>query len=116
MGSIMPYETSGGRRYRVRYRKPDHSQTDKRGFGTKKAAELFLASVEVAKAKGEYVDASAARITVCVLGARWLESLTMKPSSSRVLAIAWRLNVALPGVPSRSGMFAIAMCRRGQRS
>ena len=43
MGSIAPYETSGGKRYRVRYRLPDHSQTDKRGFKTKREAELFLA-------------------------------------------------------------------------
>jgi len=36
MGSVTPYETSRGRRYRVRYRKPDHKQTDKRGFRTKR--------------------------------------------------------------------------------
>ncbi|WP_410477433.1 Arm DNA-binding domain-containing protein [Microbacterium sp. ANT_H45B] len=55
-GSITPYETAGGRRHRVRYRKPDKSQTDKRGFRTKKEAELFLASVTVSKATGEYFD------------------------------------------------------------
>lgn len=53
-GSITPYETAKGRRYRVRYRKPDKSQTDTRGFRTKKEAELFLASVTVSKATGEY--------------------------------------------------------------
>jgi hypothetical protein len=47
MGSVTPYEISGGRRYRVRYRLPDHSQTDKRGFKTKREVELFLAWVEV---------------------------------------------------------------------
>jgi len=52
VASITPYETSAGKRYRVRYRKPDHSQTDKRGFTTKREAELFLASVEVAKSTG----------------------------------------------------------------
>ena len=52
MGSIDPYETADGRRYRVRYRKPDRTQTDKRGFRTKRDAELFLASVEVAKTRG----------------------------------------------------------------
>ena len=49
MPSVTPYETAAGKRYRVRYRKPDRSQTDKRGFKTKREAELFLASVEVAK-------------------------------------------------------------------
>jgi hypothetical protein len=46
MGSITPYETAAGRRYRVRYRKPNHAQTDKRGFRSKRDAELYLASVE----------------------------------------------------------------------
>ena len=41
-GSITPYETASGKRYRVRYRKPDKAQTDKRGFKTKREAELFL--------------------------------------------------------------------------
>jgi len=38
MGRVTPYETSGGRRYRVPYRKPDHKQTDKPGFRTKRDA------------------------------------------------------------------------------
>ena len=68
MGSITAYSTSAGRRYRVRYRKPDRSQTDKRGFKTKHEAELFLASVEVAKASGRYIDPTRARVTV----AEWM--------------------------------------------
>ncbi len=32
MGSVTPYETAAGKRYRVRYRTPDRRQTDKRGF------------------------------------------------------------------------------------
>lgn len=43
MGSVEPDSTSAGRRYRVIYRRPDHGQTQKRGFRTKKEAELFLA-------------------------------------------------------------------------
>jgi integrase len=64
MGSLAPYETASGKRYRVRYRKPDHSQTDKRGFKTKKEAELFLASVEISKSRGAYVDPTLSRVTV----------------------------------------------------
>jgi integrase len=64
MGSITAYSTAAGRRYRVRYRKPDRSQTDKRGFKTKHDAQLFLASVEVAKASGRYIDPTRARVTV----------------------------------------------------
>ena len=94
MGSITSYATAVGKRYRVRYRKPDHSQTDKRGFQTKRDAELFLASTEVSKARGEYVDASASRVSVGTLGAIWLASQThLKPSSRDSIEIAWRLFV-----------------------
>ena len=74
MGSVTPYETGGGRRYRVRYRKPDHSQTDKRGFRSKREAELFLASVEVAKSTGRYIDPTRARVTIADWMTAWLES------------------------------------------
>ena len=74
MGSVTPYDTSGGRRYRVRYRKPDHSQTDKRGFKTKREAELFLASVEVAKHTGRYIDPSRARVTIGAWMTAWIDS------------------------------------------
>ncbi|WP_431246387.1 tyrosine-type recombinase/integrase [Leifsonia xyli] len=94
MGSITPYESAAGKRYRVRYRKPDHSQTDKRGFRTKREAELFLASVEMKKATGEYIDPTAARATVDRLGEAWLASRShLKPSSAYVYESAWRLHV-----------------------
>lgn len=94
MGSITAYESAAGKRYRVRYRKPDHSQTDKRGFRTKREAELFLASVEMKKATGEYIDPTAARATVDRLGEAWLGSRShLKPSSSYVYESAWRLHV-----------------------
>lgn len=71
MGSISAYETTVGKRYRVRYRKPDHSQTDKRGFRTKREAEDFLSSVEVSKLRGEWVDPTRSRITVGEWAERW---------------------------------------------
>ena len=50
MATISSYTTTKGQtRYRVRYRTPEHRQTDKRGFTTKRDAERFAASVEVAK-------------------------------------------------------------------
>ena len=95
MGSISSYESVNGKRYRVRYRKPDHSQTDKRGFTTKREAELYLASMEVSKARGEYVDSIAGRATIGSLGYEWLKHHGhMKPSSARPLEIAWRLHVS----------------------
>lgn len=94
MGSVSPYDTAKGRRYRVRYRTPENKQTDKRGFKTKRDAELFLASVEVSKARGEFVRPEDARETIGALGPVWLANQThLKPSSFRPLEIAWRLHV-----------------------
>lgn len=95
MGTVEPYETSGGRRYRVRYRTPDRKQTSKRGFKTKRDADLFLASVDVAIARGDFIDAASARATLGELGREWLaaKEATLKPSSYRAIADAWRVYV-----------------------
>ncbi|MBG6218439.1 integrase [Arthrobacter sp. CAN_A6] len=94
MATIEAYETSQGRRYRVRYRTPERKQTDKRGFRTKRDAENFAATVEVSKLKGEYIDVSAARATVGQLGPEWLARQThLKPSSYRPVEAAWRNHV-----------------------
>jgi hypothetical protein len=39
MAQVVGYQTTAGKRYRVRYRTPDRRQTDKRGFRTKREAE-----------------------------------------------------------------------------
>ncbi|PPH30519.1 tyrosine-type recombinase/integrase [Rathayibacter sp. AY1F9] len=83
MGSVTPYETAAGKRYRVRYRKPDRSQTDKRGFRTKREAELFLASVELDKVRGVYLDPSKSRVTVADWLASWLVTRTDLRATSR---------------------------------
>jgi integrase len=76
MGTVSPYLTSKGeRRYRVRYRKPDNSQTDKRGFLTKKEAELFNASTQVQLARGDYLDPSRSKVTVDWWIEQWFTSL-----------------------------------------
>ena len=96
MPTISEYQTaSGATRYRVRYRTPDHRQTDKRGFATKRAAEAFAATVEVAKLKGEYVVPSAARVTVGELGPAWLDRKRghLKPSGYAPMETAWRTRV-----------------------
>jgi integrase len=94
MGSVKAYESAGGNRYRVNYRKPDKTQTTKRGFKSKREAELFLASIEVSKARGEFIDATASRVTVGELGARWLGSRShLKPSTARVEESTWRIHV-----------------------
>lgn len=94
MATVEAYETAGGKRYQVRYRKPDRKQTKKRGFRTKRDAELFLATVEVSKARGEYIDPKMANVTVSELGKSWLERKGhLKPSSFRPTETAWRIHV-----------------------
>ena len=58
MANITKYRTTKGEnRYRVRYRKPDGTQTDKRGFRRKIDAENWAAEhVTIAKATNNYVD------------------------------------------------------------
>jgi integrase len=108
MATIEPYETNAGRRYRVRYRKPDRTQTDKRGFRTKRDAELFLASVEVSKARGEFIDAADGKALISQLGAEWLARQThLKPSSLYTQESAWR-NHVLP----RWGHVSVAEVRK----
>src|SRR5690606_34126527 len=86
--------TNAGKRYMVRYRKPDKSQTKKRGFRTKKEAELFLAKVTTAKAEGGYIDPARGRITVADLSSDWLrKKKSLKPSSYAPLETAWRVHV-----------------------
>ncbi len=53
MATVEKYETKdGATRYRVRYRTPDKRSTQKRGFTTKRDADLFAAKVEVNKSRG----------------------------------------------------------------
>ena len=95
MATIKAYTSAAGRRWRVRYVKPDGNHTDKRGFATKREAEQWLAGVEVAKARGEYVPMAAGRITIGALGPAWLERQKghMKPSWFRSYESAWRVHV-----------------------
>ena len=58
-------------RYSVRFRTPTGSQTQKRGFKTKRDAEMFLPTTEVRKATGDYVAPSQGRVTVGELWPGW---------------------------------------------
>jgi len=58
--------------------------------------------VDVAKARGEFVDAGGARLTIGELGRTWLASQThLKPSTLRVVEMAWRVHVE-PELGARS--------------
>lgn len=74
MATIKPYDTAAGRRYRVRYRRPDGRQTDKRGFTTKKAAELWAAENTVDLATGAWLSPEAGKTPLSVVADAWLAS------------------------------------------
>ena len=95
MGSISSYETSEGKRYRVRYRDPDRRSREKNGFTRKKDAEDYLATITVSTLRGEYVDPKSAKSTIRELGAEWIvdQQSHMKPSSYRVLEATWRVHI-----------------------
>jgi hypothetical protein len=81
MGTITPYETANGRRYRVRYRKPDRTEGQKRGFTTIR----------------EYIDPVASRVPVRMFADSWLRSKQppmSKPSYYMTLERAWKNHVA----------------------
>lgn len=96
MATIEPYETStGARRYMVHYRTPQRTQTKKRGFKTKHAAQEFASTVEVEKMTGAYVAPSLGIITVGELAPAWLsrKESDVAPSNYRTLESAWRIHV-----------------------
>jgi integrase len=96
VATVSKYQTaSGATLYRVRYRTPDHRQTDKRGFRTKRDAEAFAATVEVKKLTGEFIPDAAGKITVAELAPAWLERKEQSTAASnyRMLESAWRIHV-----------------------
>lgn len=93
MVTVESYLTSlGEKRYRVRYRKPDNTQTDRRGFKRKRDAELWAADhVVTALADGTFVDPVKGRIHFGRLYEKWIaanESL-WKPSHLEPVKSDW---------------------------
>jgi integrase len=83
MATIEKYQiSSGAMRYRVRYRRPDRGQTDKRGFKTKREAQAWAEQLEVDKRKGVYVAPAAGRVKPGEYAQEWLGSKhKLKPST-----------------------------------
>ena len=54
------------------FRKPDHAQTQKRGFKTKRGG-LFLTSVEIDKSRGADIDPSKSRVLVGEWPDAWMD-------------------------------------------
>ena len=96
MATIDAYDTKDGRRWRVIYRKPDGTQTSRRGFQRKRNAQEWLAEhVTVTKASGTYIDPQAGRRKVGVLWPAWIAKKRVSSKASYVESIkrAWRVHV-----------------------
>jgi integrase len=97
MATVGSYHTKAGRRWRVRYRTSDGCQTDKRGFVTRREAQVYASIIEVRQASGDFVPASAGRITIGELAHLWLhkKEQSTAPSHYRTLESAWRTHVCI---------------------
>lgn len=97
MANITRYATSKGEtRWRVRYRKPDGSQTDKRGFTRKIDAERWAAeNVTIAKARGTFIDPQDGKATIDSLGEAYLAKklVRAKASYAKDLRTYWHTHV-----------------------
>lgn len=100
--------------YKVRYRKPDRGTTTKRGFKTKRDAELWLADNTVKQAKGDFINVSAGKVTVSELGEEWLQNVThIKPSTLRPTRARGGCMSNPTGVRRTSPTSGILTCRLG---
>lgn len=96
MANITSYETAHGRRFEVRYLKPDGRSSRKRGFVRKKDAEQWMAShVTTAISQGTYVAPSDGRTTIAELWPKYVAAHdgVWKPSHLRPVESAWRVHV-----------------------
>lgn len=94
--TIRQYQTKSGKRYEVRYRKPDGSSTGRRGFKRKMDADAWgAANVTTAKSVGAYIDPQAGRRLVEDFWEPWLaaKKTKAKPSYIKSLEDAWRVHV-----------------------
>ena len=94
--TIRQYATKAGKRYEVRYRKPDGTPTGKRGFRRKMDADAWgAANVTTAKMTGAYIDPQAGRRLVEDFWEPWLaaKKTKAKPSYVDALERTWRVHV-----------------------
>ncbi len=94
--TIRQYQTRSGRRYEVRYRKPDGTPTGKRGFKRKMDAEAWGDQhVNAAKRDGSFVDQSAGRTMVSDIYREWMDTRRpiLKANTLRTDAVTWRNHI-----------------------
>lgn len=94
--SIDSYQTQKGKRYRVRYLRPDGKQTTKRGFQRKMDAQQWGdAYVNAAKIDGTYVTREAGAMTVRQIYRQWMEARrpALKESTTATDERIWRTHI-----------------------
>ena len=97
MANVTSYETRSGRRWEVRYLKPDGRSSRKRGFMRRRDAELWMAEhVTAAKADDSFVSHEAGMVTVGQLYEQYeTEKLPIwKPSQAYTVKSRWRVHIA----------------------
>ena len=91
MASIRKYDTASGHAWRVQYRSPDGRSRTKQGFRTKNEAQAWADKNAVEVHTGEWIDPNAGKVTVGVLGERWLGMQThLKPSTKELYSQVWK--------------------------
>lgn len=94
MSSVQPYTTDAGRKWRVRWRDELGKSRQKKGFRTKREAELWKADLDVKTARGEWVDPGLGKQTVGTLGERWLtQQAHLKPTTRHNLRLWYARHV-----------------------
>ena len=95
--TIRQYATKAGKRYEVRYRKPDGTPTGKRGFRRKMDADAWGDRyVNAAKRDGSFVDQSAGRTLISDLYAEWTDTRKpiLKANTLHTDDVTWRNHIA----------------------
>ena len=95
MATISSTRLQAVQRFTASATAPDHGQTQKRGFKTKRDAERSPPTVEVIEAEGEYVAPALGRVTVAELAPDWLarKHRPRRRRTYRMLESAWRVHV-----------------------
>lgn len=94
--TIRQYQTKSGKRYEVRYRKPDGTDTGKRGFKRKMDADAWgAANVTTAKSVGAYIDPQAGRRLVEDFWEPWIAAKKTESKAGTIDLIdrVWRIHV-----------------------
>lgn len=96
MATVDSYKNARGEtKYEVRFRKPDHSSTRKRGFATKALAKAYMHEQMSAINNGKFIDDSRANKTIESLVIPWLanKKSVLKPSAFKSIESSWRNHV-----------------------